>query len=75
MTQASWVSTAPVMFKVRMVLVSQAQVVFPLYLLQGAAHLKQEFKKRGWVLCTWEGLWVLHVLEQKFWGAGRSLRV
>lgn len=75
MIQASWVSTALVMFKVRMVLASQAQAVIPRYLLLGAAHLRQEFKKRGWVFWTWEGLWVLYVLEQKSWGAGGSLGV
>lgn len=75
MIQASWASTVPVMFKVSVVLAAQAQAVIPLYLLLGAAHLRQEFKKRGWVLWTWERLWVLSVLEQKSWGAGRSLGV
>lgn len=71
MTLVSWASTALVMFKVSMVLGScsvlalQVQMVILLCLLLGGAHSRQEFKRRGWVLWTWEGLWVLYVLELK----------
>lgn len=81
MTPASWASTALVMFKVSMVLGScsvlalQAQMVIPLCLLLGEAHSGQKFKRRGWVLGTWERLWILYVLELKPEGAGGSLAV
>ena len=39
------------------VLALQAQTVVPCCLLLGGAHLRQEFKRRGWALWTWEGLW------------------
>lgn len=32
----------------------QAQTVILLCLLLGGAHSRQEFKRRGWVLWTWE---------------------